>query len=274
MQIQEERLGFYRKNGYWIERGVFTPDECNKICTSMRRYADDKFTMITNPDRPEFLIAQAIEKLANISSSIPGLGKKSDLIGEVIQTSNLMRSVMTDPRLVSILEDIQGQEVVALVSQFFFKEAGSAYAEQAWNPHQDNAYLNIKKGCSINTQLMLADADRENGAMYVFPGSHEEDILPFVHVATYGEEARKNPGRKCEIPDKYVDQKLDLTFKKGDFLMIDGNLIHGSYTNRSNRSRPVFAWQTCTLKDAGPGLGENIGENSRRMAITLRGSRQ
>lgn len=269
MKNLREKQEFYRENGYWIEEQVFSSEECDLICKKMKQFANEQFAMITNPDRPEFLIAQSIEKLAATSSSIPGLGKKSDLIKEAFETAQLMRSIMTDKRLVSVLKDIESREIVALVSSFFFKEAGTPYAEQAWNPHQDNIYMNIKKGCSINTQLMLADADRENGAMYIYPGSQEEDLLPFDDAPTYGEEARKNPGRKCIIPEKYKDKKLDLNFRKGDFLMIDGHLIHGSYYNKSSRSRPVFAWQVCTRADSKSATGEHGGENSRRTEITL-----
>ena len=33
----------------------------------------------------------------------------------------------------------------------------------------------------------------------------------------------------------------DLSFKSGDLLILHGNLIHGSYENKSNRSRPLYS---------------------------------
>ena len=42
--------------------------------------------------------------------------------------------------MVHILETLTNAKVVGLMSQILFKEAGSPYASQAWNPHQDNSY--------------------------------------------------------------------------------------------------------------------------------------
>lgn len=263
MKSQSNSQKFYQENGFRIVRRVFSSDECNHILREIKKFADKDFGIIINPDRPKFLLAQGLGNMPVESE----LWQKVDFVEMAFSTSKLMRGVMTDPRLVSVLEEIQGREVIALVSQFFFKEAGSYYAKQAWNPHQDNSYLHIKKGCAINAQLILADADPKNGSVYVFPGSHKEDILPFEPTISYGKRAKNRPGNKCVIPEKYSRQ--DLHFKKGDFFILDGNLIHGSYPNNSNRSRPVYAWQTCTRDSASPAL-ESRGKNAQRMEITLR----
>ena len=63
---------------------------------------------------------------------------------------------MSNITAVSILEELQEHEVVALC-QMLFKEAGSRYADQAWQPHQDNVYLNIKiiMGTQLNTSRLI-----------------------------------------------------------------------------------------------------------------------
>jgi ectoine hydroxylase-related dioxygenase (phytanoyl-CoA dioxygenase family) len=127
--------------------------------------------------------------------------------------------------------------------------------------------LNIKKGCAINVQLMLSDSSKVNGSIFVYPGSHDEDILPFETMESYGDNAKNQPGNNCVIPTKY--SRVDLEFDKGDLLFIHGNLIHGSYPNLSSKSRPVFAWQTCILGEADIALGLNKGKNAQRMEIKL-----
>jgi len=175
---------------------------------------------------------------------------------------------MTDVRSNNILQGIHlGRNITALCSQFLFKEFGSKFQHEAWNPHQDNSYLNIKKGCAVNVQLMLSDNNKINGSLYAYPGSHAEEILPFEQKMSYGDDANNQPGNNCIIPSKY--SKIDLEFSKGDLLFIHGNLIHGSYPNLSSISRPVFAWQTCTLGDAEVALGSNRGKNAQRMEIKL-----
>lgn len=66
-----------------------------------------------------------------------------------------------------------------------------------------------------------------------------------------------------EIPEKY--EKVDIEFKKGDMLFLNGDLVHGSYSNRSkNRPRPLY--MNVYIPDGGffrPGKG------SEKMFIPL-----
>ena len=72
-----------------------------------------------------------------------------------------------------------------LMSQMLFKEVNSRYASQAWNPYQDNSYprnetINSANGLNtqyITTNFFLEDANKENGTLYVYPGSHKLGLL-------------------------------------------------------------------------------------------------
>ena len=264
MESKTTILNFWEKNGYFIANKIFSEQECDCFLNRIKQFADKDFSTIINPDRLDFLISQS----CNLMSEKLELWQKIEFIQSAKLNAQVFRSIMTDARINYILQIIhEGRDVAALCSQFLFKEFGSKYQNEAWNPHQDNSYLNIKKGCAINVQLMLSDSNKDNGSLYVYPGSNAEEILPFEQKASYGDNAANQPGNKCMIPSKYY--KIDLEFKKGDVLFLHGNLIHGSYPNLSYVSRPVFAWQTCTLGDAAIALGENRGKNTQRMEIRL-----
>lgn len=244
--LSQEQLSFYRLNGYLIVQKLFSEEECDAIKKSIRQHANEDFAAIMNPDRPEELAKQA-----------PFSSRES-----VLQTSRFFRNIMKDPRYVTIVEMLQGKEMVGLMSQMLFKEVGTKYAAQAWNPHQDNAYPRNPNNQYITMNLFLADAERENGSMYVYPGSHQEDLLPFKSTVSYREEDGR-PGNLCEIPEKYT--RVDLSFRRGDLLILHGNTIHGSYSDLSQkRSRPLFSCSYITK-------GETFipGETAKRMAIPL-----
>ena len=62
---------------------------------------------------------------------------KSDItLEEIEETSALARSIMTDKRMVSLLDTFHGSKTIGLSSQFIFKEAYSDYSSQAWRPHK------------------------------------------------------------------------------------------------------------------------------------------
>ncbi len=174
-----------------------------------------------------------------------------------------IRNFMKNSEIVSRLEQLQGTEVVGLMSQMLFKKAGSRYAVQAWHPHQDNSYPQAEPGAYITTNTFFEDADPENGGMYIYPGSHREGLLPFKPTKSYREDVDKNPGNVVEVPDKYP--KVDLVVSKGDVLVLDGCVVHGSYANTSaDRSRPFFSMSYIKA-----GAEFIPGKNANRTAIPL-----
>lgn len=228
--LTQEEIRFYKDNGYLVVNGLFSSEECDRILEVCKARADEKFSAILNIDR-----------------ELPA-----------------MREVMKEPRIVRILETLQGAEIVGLMSQILFKEAGSPYASQAWNPHQDNAYPQAKDGVYVTINLFLRDADPENGCMYIYPGSHREGTLPFEPTVSYREKAGTNPGNPCKVPPQY--KKVDLIIAKGGMLILNSNAIHGSYPNRSaTRSRPLFSISYLTE-------GEKFipGNTAKREVIPLR----
>jgi len=228
--LNQHQVNFYNLNGYLVVEGVFSKEECAAMLHEFEQHADCDFSAILNADR----WAPAI------------------------------RNIMRKRRVVEVLEQLQGREIVGLMSQVLFKKAESKYASQAWNPHQDNAYPQAKSGAYITINIFLEDADRENGCMYVYPGSHKEGLLPFKPTVSYREVPGTNPGNTVEVSERYTKQ--DLVVKKGDMLILHGDVIHGSYPNVSpTRSRPLFS-----ISYISKGEPFIPGRNANRMEIPLR----
>jgi hypothetical protein len=61
--------------------------------------------------------------------------------------------------------------------------------------------------------------------------------LPYEPALSFREKAGVNPGNKVNLGEKY--KRVDVFAKKGDFLFIHGEIVHGSHPNTSpTRSRP------------------------------------
>jgi ectoine hydroxylase-related dioxygenase (phytanoyl-CoA dioxygenase family) len=185
-------------------------------------------------------------------------------IMNVDRSEPAIREIMKDARCVDLLETLQGAEVVALMSQVLFKRVGTPYAAQAWNPHQDNCYPRAEHGAYITVNIFLADSDPDNGGLYVFPGSQKEGLLPAEPTPSYREIPGTNPGNTVRVPERYP--RVDLSIPKGGMIVLHGDLIHGSYPNRTtDRSRPLFSISYITKgKDFIP------GNSAKRTVIPLR----
>ena len=259
--ISAEQYSFYWKNGYVIIKDVLTEEECDAANIQIRKYANKDFAAIMNPDRPEFLVAQSFSNTEEESQ----LREKVAYINGAHQVSSLMREIMRNPKAVTSLEALQGTEVVGLMTQMLFKEAGSPYASQAWSPHQDNAYPRNLNGQYMTTNFFFEAAKKENGSLYVYLGSHKEGIIECEERISYRESVGENPGNT--ISEKILAQydKIDVEFEKGDMLVLHGNCIHGSYPNTSKRSRPLLS---CSYISRGEEFVP--GRSAQRKEILLR----
>lgn len=234
-QIGLPEIRFFRRHGYLVVEDLFTNDWCDHFASLLKTHAEPDFPAIMNIDR--------------------------DRVPEA-------RLLMSDSRLVKILDTLQDYEVVALMSQVLFKEAGSRYANQGWNPHQDNTYCRTPYGAYITINVFLTEADPENGGLYIFPGSHVEPLLPAPPTVSFREASGSNPGNPVEVPAEY--KKVDLCVKKGSLLVLHGHVIHGSYPNLSTtRSRPLFSASYTTRWANRPGIDFRVGRNAKPMVIEV-----
>ena len=266
--ITKEKNSFYKNNGYVIFEELLTHIACEQYLERIKKHADNEYAAIMNPDRFDFLVAQSF---LNLSEDI-SLTERVELVEECRITAKKTFEIMAHKKAVEILEELQQTEVVALMSQMLFKEANTRYAKQAWHPHQDNIYpqnnSTLKNGFNtqyLTTNFFLEDSKKDNGTLFIYPGSHKFGLFEAESNVSYREKGDNNPGNK--IPDEILRKfkKTYVEFNKGDLLVLNGNCIHGSSANHSNNSRPLLSVSYISK-------GEKFisGNNARRMVINLK----
>ena len=198
--------------------------------------------------------------------------EKVDKSENLKKVATMTKELISDSAIVEILSQLQQSNVSYLMSQMLYKQANTRYALQAWSPHQDNSYIDSDtpghpNGFNtqyITTNLFLDEADLSNGTMYVYPGTHKVGKLPCNYQASYRETLGSNPGNFIE-PKLYQEyRKVDCIFEIGSLLIMNGNLIHGSYANVSSKSRPLLSVSYITA-----GSYFFKGNNARRKEHTL-----
>jgi len=75
-----------------------------------------------------------------------------------------VNALVRHPRILDIVEDVIGPDILVFWSTFFIKEAGSA-AFAAW--HQDATYFGLEPYDHVTAWVALSDASREAGCMDV-----------------------------------------------------------------------------------------------------------
>ncbi len=189
-----------------------------------------------NPDRLEYLISQLTKKI----DSLKDLGAKVNLINSLQKDCKYFRSVMLNPKILKLLSKIKNKrKISALMSQMIFKQVNSKFSKQSWEPHQDNSYILNKKGEYITINIFMNKSNMENGTMYVWEKSHKYGIFNYKNKVSYREKDNR-PGNVSKTKKRFNVKNLD--FQSGDMLILHGNLVHGSYANKSKKhSRPLYS---------------------------------
>ncbi len=111
--------------------------------------------------------------------------------------------ISTHPRLLDIVEDLIGPNILLTNSIFRIKEPAS---ETHYGWHQDAARIQVEPNFII-AYLAIGDATPKNGCLRVIPGSHGK-IEPF-HLVGY---AKRKLARVSEVDESTA---VDLKLKKG-----------------------------------------------------------
>jgi hypothetical protein len=157
-----------------------------------------------------------------------------------------------DPRLDRLVDDdrlrvpaaplVGAEEAGLFTDKLNFKRPGGS--PYPW--HQDSTYWAF--GCAhlervVTVALYLDDATRENGCLWLVPGSHRAGILP-------------PPRDRGVLGSLYTDpERVDsrgavpIEAPAGSLLAFHAHLVHGSRMNRSERSRRalILAYQPAGL---------------------------
>lgn len=130
---------------------------------------------------------------------------------------------MLDPRLGQILAELDGVEPFGVQTMLYFKPAGA----RGQALHQDQWYLKVQPGTCMAAWLALDPCDEENGCMMVVRGSHQVPVL----CTQAADVSQSFTDVTCPIPPGMSAEPVVMGV--GDVLFFHGNLIHGSYPNRS-----------------------------------------
>jgi phytanoyl-CoA hydroxylase len=214
--LTEEQKNQFEMEGYLIVRGLFQPDELTEI--------EDTFQEISHTTVPglfEPIIDQVTED---------PLKRYPRVMHPHRFNATAMKYMLHKP-VMDVLTDLYGEEAYAAQSMFYYKPPGS----RGQALHQDNFYLKVEPGNCIAAWTAVDAADEENGGLLVVPKTNAYDLV-----------CPDKADDKESFTTHYVkppkDQKaIPAILDKGDVLFFNGNLIHGSYRNKTtNRFRRAF----------------------------------
>lgn len=136
-----------------------------------------------------------------------------------------------DPRILDVVEDLLGPDLLIYTSTFFIKEAHSPTVA-AW--HQDSTYYGLEPKEEITVWVALSDADEEAGCMECL--SVEGRPRQLLHKSRIVENS-VNRGAQTIVEPFDEQGPVAMPLKAGQFSMHHGLCVHRSGPNASRHRR-------------------------------------
>ncbi len=220
--LTEEQVAQYARDGYFVARGLFSPEEVAEIREAFMEQAAEGPIPGLSDTGYQFLPNDPLARYPRMMHP----HRHPEL-----PVGPLSERVLLDARLHAILRDLLDDEPIAAQSMFYFKPPGA----RGQDLHQDNFYLRVKPGTCLAAWLAVDDADRDNGGMVVVPGSGDIDLV----CPDETDKTQFFTSHHVPVPEGLREEAVDLA--AGDVLFFNGSIIHGSYPNTSaDRFRRAF----------------------------------
>ena len=227
----------YDDLGFFMRENVFSQEELE----AMRAGAESVHAQILEAaDLPEAGLIDQVDnqKYQSVLGSTIKWEWKDDLraVRSMEPTGHLdarLEALLDDPRLYQPVASLNGCESLSVFSdKLNVKRPGGA--PFPW--HQEGLYW--ENGAEdleslVSTLTYLDDSTKENGCLWVIPGSHKQGNLQ-------GLKDRGVLGALYTDVDLIDGEAIPTELPAGSVLYFHRDLVHGSQTNRSTSSRRVF----------------------------------
>jgi phytanoyl-CoA hydroxylase len=150
---------------------------------------------------------------------------------------DVFRNLHQHPAIYAGLCELTGQDSFHLwQDRFFYKPAGEG-GFHTW--HQDSKFLPfLQPYTAVSVWIALNDADGDNGAMSMVPGSHR-----WGDASELLEEVAQYAGDGRPLPAEYQGQRIETVLcpvPRGSAHLHSGSTWHGSGPNWSDRPRSAI----------------------------------
>lgn len=222
----------YRREGYAIVRGLFSPSEIAEIAAA------------TDQLYSEGMAHGRSFRHGNLFYDVVAAADGETLVRMAQWPSyhqEVMDRVRLDRRIARLLEPLIGRDLKQIINQVHWK-APSRLGSFAW--HQDSrsrrpasAYRNLATSY-VQTGLAIDRHQTESGCMRFVPRSHlHGDLGMDCSKRSLGTAMSADALRQVGLLE---DDAIDLLLDPGDFAMWSPYLVHGSGTNRSSHKRRLY----------------------------------
>ncbi|NOU98174.1 phytanoyl-CoA dioxygenase family protein [Paenibacillus sp. LMG 31456] len=214
--LSTEQKQKFETEGYLIVSGLFSDEQVEEIIVTFDQISEQTIPGHFEPDR---------------SQDTKDVLKRYPRVMQPHRFNETALKYMLHEPVLQVLKDLFEENPLAAQTMFYYKPPGS----RGQALHQDNFYLKVEPGNCIAAWMAVDSADEENGGLLVVPRTNEHEIV----CPELADDTESFTKHLVKVPQG--NTIVPAVMKKGDVLFFNGNLIHGSYRNKSkDRFRRAF----------------------------------
>ncbi len=150
------------------------------------------------------------------------------------------RALTFRPEVQAIARSLGLRDPLVAQSMYIFKQPGIG-GEVV--PHQDSTFLHTAPLSTLGFWLPMQDCTPDNGCLWAIPGSHRGGldngrrmvrVAPGAAATVFTAPAREYAWRAF----------VPVPVRRGDLVLLHGELVHASQANRSPHSRHAYTFHT------------------------------
>ena len=264
MALSHENVQRFHKEGFLVVNSFFTPEQCDYLRarafeiveksnlnahptvtfgtkSKEQKHAKSDY-FITSGDKIRFFFEEdAVDDSGKLKIDPRAALNK---MGHALHVLNPdFKEVTFSDGVKSVAKSLNLSKPCVVQSMVIFKPPRIGGVVK---PHQDSSFLYSTPMNLVGFWIALEDADLENGCMWFAPGSHKSGIAGRLKRHYEGENV--STIYEGDMPSTSPDDFVAVPVKKGDLVLIHGEVVHKSGTNSSDRSRNIYTFH---LFDAG-----------------------
>jgi phytanoyl-CoA hydroxylase len=204
-----ERKAFFDEQGYYVARGVYSPEEVARLEAEFDR---------------------VIQQITAGGPSITGPNSGED--NGIISTVNVQQYSaywlthgLLHPPFLDIAEEFIGPDIILQHSSLYEKRKASVVGP--FRMHQDWSYVPVRDDTMIAGMIYVSPATEAMGALRIYPGTHHSRMEDAVA-----------DDRGVAFHEKYpLEGSTVLEADPGDVVYFHYRTVHGSTSNQTDTPR-------------------------------------
>ena len=220
MILSNEHIKTYKKKGWVVLKKALDKKEISKYKDNIFSYLKNNHKKFNGRNINYFYKKQSFNEISSFHK---------------LQENKKIKKFSEKGIVSKIAQKLLNKKPELRASELFIKKKGSGKPTPL---HQDAYYWNVKNNQGLTIWVALTDSNKKNGSVFYFDSSHKYGV--FKHKSSFV----KGSSQKI-MNEKFLKKfnKSTPNVKKGDIIVHNSLLVHGSFKNTIKNKR--IGWTFC-----------------------------